>query len=188
MANGELSNNDVIDVKGGTAQADGTPLQIYPRNNPVTNNQLWEFVPSKENAGYFLIQSLLGNVAIHVKDGTAQARTALQVYEEDLNHKSQLWTVVPAPAEVQPFFYIQSLLGDFVIDVKGGQQLADGTPLQIYPKNNPLTHNQLWTLNTIKGNIFIPHIAISKSKTTNTGFNMAATGYFPADPLSITYQ
>jgi hypothetical protein len=64
----------------------------------VTNsdNQMWTFVPSSE-AGYYFIQSRLGDLVVDVEGASTKAGTHLDAYTKktsSANWNNQLWTFI----------------------------------------------------------------------------------------------
>jgi hypothetical protein len=90
-----------------------------------------------------IVSKLNGNV-IDILGGSSAAATPLDAYPRNTPFGSpdQLWNLVPDPLGTG-YFFIQSVMNGFVIDVLGNSP-APGTPLDAYPVKTSGTQNQLW--------------------------------------------
>jgi len=155
--------NLVIDIQGASTKP-GTLLDAYTKKttSPGWSNQLWEFVTSSFEGSY-LLQNSASNLVIDVqgastKDGTPlDAFTINEVGHSPLktNSANQLWTFLPS--KEAGYYFIQSSLGDLVIDVEGAST-NPGTHLDAYPQKitSPNWNNQLWTFVDEHGNSVTP--------------------------------
>jgi hypothetical protein len=201
-------SNLVIDIeekrlKNGEIPPAGTGLDVF--TNQGKDNQLWTFVQGPEaNPGFFLIRNPQSNLVIDIeekdlkKGETPPAGTELDVFTNQ-GKGNQLWQIVAGPSDKPNFFFIQSLLGDLVIDIeekhlKNGEIPPAGTGLDVF--TNQGKDNQLWTLKSAPGNSFDPKITsfltdiTLNSPSSGEVVSVSGTGYFPGATLSIvpTFQ
>jgi hypothetical protein len=151
----------VIDIQGASSNP-GTPLDVFTKKtkSPERDNQLWEFGTSTF-AGSFLLQNPATKLVIDVQGAKAKPGTALDAFTVKLigppplqtNAENQLWSFIPSP--VPGFFFIQSSLGDLVIDVEGAST-KPGTHLDAFTKKTGSPDNQLWTFVDENGNSVTP--------------------------------
>jgi len=153
----------VIDVEGASTKP-GTPLDAFTKKtkSPDWNNQLWQFVPSSFEGSY-LLQNPASGLVIDVQGASTKPGTPLDAFTIvrvgppplDTNATNQLWSF--PPSTVAGYYFIQSDLGNLVIDVEGAST-KPGTPLDAFTKKtkSPDWNNQLWTFVDEKGNNVTP--------------------------------
>jgi hypothetical protein len=154
--------NLVIDIQGASTKP-GTPLDAYTKKttSPDWNNQLWEFVTSHFEGSYVL-QNPASGLVIDVQGAKTNPGTPLDAYTLLLspppivaNPPNQLWTF--SASTEAGYYFIQSNLGDLVIDVEGAKTVP-GTHLDAYTMKtkSPDWDNQLWTFIDENGNSVTP--------------------------------
>ena len=140
-------NGFVLDITGSNT-APRTPIISYPINNPKSNNQLWERVPTgpKDSAGgqsqYFLKSRLNGYVMDIYGANTAPRTPIISYPQKSSGTNNQVWEIIEG--EVEGYFFITSLLNGYVLDITGAST-APKTPIISYPRKPSGTDNQLWT-------------------------------------------
>jgi hypothetical protein len=153
----------VIDVQEASTKP-GTPLDAYTQKTagPGWNNQLWKFVTSSFE-GYYVLQNPASGLVIDVQGDNTKPGTPLDAYTLKMvgspplvtNAENQLWSFIPS--SVPGYYFIQSKLGDLVIDVQGAST-KPGTLLDAYTKKttSPAWDNQLWTFTDEHGDSATP--------------------------------
>jgi hypothetical protein len=153
----------VIDIQGASTKP-GTQLDAFTKKtkSPDWNNQLWEFATSSF-AGYSLLQNPATKLVIDVSGASTKPGTPLDAFTVNTvgkppivtNSDNQMWMFVPSSEA--GYYFIQSRLGDLVIDVEGASTKA-GTHLDAYTKKTSSANwnNQLWTFIDEKGNSVTP--------------------------------
>ena len=142
-------NGNVIDILGASTVA-GTALDSYPQNSPVSDNQLWEFVPDPQGSGYYFIKSKLNGNVVDIEQASSnglQDGTPLDAYPQKTGGTvgqtdNQLWQFVKDPGG-SDYCFIMSRLNGNVIDIQGNSTKPT-TPLDSYPMKSSGTDNQLW--------------------------------------------
>lgn len=126
----------VLDITHGTLTP-GTPVQIYPTNQPPSPNQHWTLTSD----GYIENQST-PNLVLATKGGTVTLGAPVIVSSKNTPATpDQLWTLTSDG-------YIENKSNpDFVLDVKDGRLVAT-QPVQLWVKNTPVSPNQQWTLSS----------------------------------------
>ncbi len=121
----------VLDIPNSNRAA-GTLVSVYPKNSPMSYNQLW-FVSED---GY--IQSLLNGFVLDVLGGNTTAGTSVDLFPRNL-----------PPSPNQHWFfsgrYIYTALDGMVLDVSDSNSMP-GASVIVFPKNSPASINQQWTL------------------------------------------
>ena len=139
-------NGYVLDITGSN-KAPKTPIISYPINNPKSDNQLWQRVPTgpKDPAGgqsQYYIKSKLNGFVVDITGSNKAPETPIISYpENNPASNNQIWQI--EESDIEAYFYITSLLNGNVLDIKGGSK-APVTPIISYPKNSPTSDNQLW--------------------------------------------
>jgi len=155
------SGDLVIGLQDGSTRP-GTLLDAYTRKaeSPDRNYQLWEFVPSTFK-GYSLLRNPASGLVIDIHGASTKPGTPLNAFTIsnlgtpplETNSDHQVWEFVPSSEA--GFYFIQSGLGDLVVDVDGAG--ADrGTHLRAHWKKSSGTHHHLWTLVDEQGNCVVP--------------------------------
>jgi hypothetical protein len=132
--NSAMAHNLVLDVAGASSKA-GTPVVIYPVNEPTTPNQLWTL----DLDGY-ISSEMDTNLVLDAAGAVAEAGTPVHIWPRNSPPTAnQLWTLTSEG-------YIASNMNpNLVLDVPSANS-TPGNHLQIYPKNNPSTSNQIWSI------------------------------------------
>jgi hypothetical protein len=117
--------NLVIDIQGASTKP-GTALDAFTKKStsPDWNNQLWQFVASSV-AGSYLLQNPASNLVIDVQGASTKPGTPLDAFTLkklgplplQSNAPNQLWAFLPSSEA--GYYFIQSNLGNLVIDVEG---------------------------------------------------------------------
>jgi Ricin-type beta-trefoil lectin domain-like len=143
----------VIDIKESSTKP-GTELDAYTKKttSPDWNNQLWTFVTSISEEGYYVLKNPASKLVIDVQENSTTPGTLLDAYTLKVlgtpplqtNAPNQMWSFMPS--SVPNYYFIQSNLGDLVIDVQR-DSTKPGTLLDAYTKKttSPGWNNQLWT-------------------------------------------
>jgi hypothetical protein len=155
------SGDLVIGLQDGSTRP-GTLLDAFTRKaeSPDRNYQLWEFVPSTFK-GYSLLRNPASGLVIDIQGASTKPGTPLKAFTIsnlgtpplDTNSDHQVWEFVPSSEA--GFYFIQSGLGDLVVDVNGAAG-DTGAHLSAHWKKSSGTHHQLWTLVDEKGEIVTP--------------------------------
>lgn len=179
----KLDPGSVIDKKMHSGPSVG--LQVFPVNQPETDNQLWKFIPDPAGSGFYFIKSKVGLYVIDVKGGKASDRgTPLQIHIQNESgfDDNQLWEFVPDPIG-SGYYLIKSKLGDYVIEIKGGSA-APHTPLQVFPQGAPgPTDNQLWICRPGPEGSFSPKITLLAADSS--GIRIAGDGFVALNRISL---
>ena len=140
----------------------GTLLDAFTRKaeGPDRNYQLWEFVHSTFK-GYSLLRNPASGLVIDIQGASSKSGTPLKAFTIsnvgapplDINSDHQVWEFVPSSEA--GFYFIQSGLGDLVVDLNGAAG-GTGAPLSAHWKKSNGPHHQLWTLVDEKGEIVTP--------------------------------
>ena len=118
-------------------------------------------------SSHFFIQSKLGDLVIDIQGAKTKPGTLLDVFTKKTKSpdwNNQLWTFV-TPDFLPNFYFIQSKLGELVIDIQGastkpGALLDAFTPKTKYPD----VTNQLWTfVPTYRGDEFTGYYFIQSA-------------------------
>jgi hypothetical protein len=150
-----------VDIQNSQADigTSGTPIIAQTKNNPPTNNQLWQFVPEGNNGGYGYIQSALpgvntGNRPLVLDIQYARSTDRTPVVAAAKNNpptNNQFWQFVPDGTD-DGYGYIISKLprergGSLVLDIPDANSAAR-TKLIVSHENNPTgqppSPNQAW--------------------------------------------
>lgn len=181
----KLDPASVIDSRMRSGPSVG--LQVFPANQPESDNQLWQFVPDPRGTRFCLLKSKLGLYVVDVKGGKASDRgTPLQIHVQNESgfDDNQLWDFVPDPAG-SGYFFIKSKLGDFVIDVKGASA-APHTPLQLYPQKPPgLTQGQLWICRPSLASSFHPSVTVQAGDASD--IRLSGEGFVALGRISVSH-
>jgi len=181
----KLDLGSVIDKKMHSGPSVG--LQVFPVNQPETDNQLWKFIPDPAGSGFYFIKSKVGLYVIDVKGGKASDRgTPLQIHIQNESgfDDNQLWEFVPDPIG-SGYYLIKSKLGDYVIEIKGGSA-APHTPLQVFPQGAPgQTDNQLWVCRPGPEGSFSPKITLLAADSS--GIRISGDGFVALNRISLWY-
>ncbi|QXV63796.1 RICIN domain-containing protein [Mucilaginibacter sp. 21P] len=124
------NNTSVLDVPG-SATADGTKVNLWIANNPLSNNQKWRF--TSVGSGYYKIQPLNAiTKALDVESSGTADGTKVQIYTDN-GTNAQKWLV----KNVGNGYYTLSPANapSSCLDVPGGKT-TNGTVLQIYTANS----------------------------------------------------
>jgi Ricin-type beta-trefoil lectin domain-like len=184
-----LGHSLVIDVQGAIDKA-GTLLDSYPQKLTSNKNQLWSFVrgPASQPGSFFIQSQMSKKLVIDIQGAKTKPGTPLDAWtKKSRNNKNQLWRSVPGPFNSPYYFFLQSLLGDLVIDVYGARTEKD-TPLDAWTMKSKNHRNQLWTLESAPGNVIEPYITKVVPDAAYTGIIVSGKGFFPLFPLWYSYQ
>ena len=185
LINTKLDPGSVIDSRMQTGPI--VDLQVYPANQPETDNQLWQFVADPRGTRFCLLKSKRGLYVIDVKGGKASVRgTPLQIHVQNESgfDDNQLWEFLPDPAGSGDFF-IKSRLGDFAINVKGGS-VAPRTPLQLFPQKPPgQAASQLWSFRPSLANSFDPSVTVQPGDAAT--IRLSGEGFVALARISVSY-
>jgi hypothetical protein len=149
---------DIQDSQADTGTS-GTPIITQAKNNPPTNNQLWQFMPEGTNGGYGYIQSALPGVntgnrplVLDIQYARSTDRTPVVVAaKNNPPTDNQLWQLVPDGTN-DGYSYLISKLpreagGSLVLDIPDANSAAR-TKLIVSQENNPTgqqaSPNQIW--------------------------------------------
>jgi RHS repeat-associated protein len=111
-----------------------------------TENQLWQLVPDPAGSGYSFIQSKLNGYVIDILNGSTQPQAPLDAYpQKTTGTDNQLWRLIPDPA-FPGYFFIQSKLNGYMIDIPYGSNSQPQAPLDASPLTTTSLDNQLWRL------------------------------------------
>ena len=146
----KLQGNHVIHIKG-SHNASGTPLEAAKQNPAPHPFQLWELIDSPISGFKYIQNPHTGLVIdIHEAHGPTPpppSGTKLDAHTKESatnNFNNQLWKLVEDGSS--GWYYIESLVNGYVIDVKGGSTAA-GAPLDASTRNPPAhSTRQLWKL------------------------------------------
>jgi hypothetical protein len=183
---------DIEEAKSPTPKP-GTPLDAYTQKSTNNENQLWSFVASSSDPGFFFIKSELDGFVIDIQGGKTPPApgTVLDAFtQKSSGFGNQLWEVIPDGSNSE-YFFLRSQLGDFVIDIQGGAAAPKpGTALDAFPQKTSNNGNQLWTLVSAPGNSFkaqIPKIAVN-IPLDPPGFIVYGTGFYPGSQVAVTFN
>lgn len=119
-----LNTDMAVDVPGGS-HVPARQLQIYDQNYTTA-----QVINLEYKNGYYIIHIVNSNMVFDVKGG--KAKDSVAVIQYPYNGKdNQKWEIINAGGG---YFYIKSALGDYYLDVAGGNP-SKGTKLQIYHGN-----------------------------------------------------
>jgi hypothetical protein len=135
---------NVIDVRDAST-ALGAGLDAFPQNDPVSDNQLWTFIPDPAGSGYYFIASKLNGNVIDIKGASTAPGTLLDAYsQKPAGTDNQLWCFVADPLG-SGYCFIVSKLNSNAIDIQNAST-APGTALDAFPVKLTQYENQLWTV------------------------------------------
>jgi hypothetical protein len=187
-------------LKKGEIPPATTALDAFTTKKTDNDNQLWTFVPGP-NPGYFFIQNPASNLVIDISEKglkagqTPPANTDLDAFtmkaSDNPNNANQLWELLAGPADKPDYFFLRSLMGDLVVDIretglKKGEIPPAATALDAF--TNKGGDNQLWTLKSAPGNSFKPKLTgftpvIELTTAAKSYVTVAGTGFRPGATL-----
>jgi len=128
----------------------------------------------------FFIQSQLGDYVIDIEGGstTPKVGTNLDAFtKKSSNNTNQQWEFTPASGN-PGYFFIKSVLGNYVIDIEGGGTAPKaGTLLDVFTQKSSNNGNQLWT--SVAGPAAHPGFFFIKSALGNYVIDIAGGGTAP---------
>lgn len=115
---------------------------IYLRTETNTANQVWRF--QKQSDGAYVISSCKDGKALEMYQGKTDIKNNVSACSEFWGGNYQQWYLIP---QGSGYIFLSKHYTDLnrVMDLEGGS-IADGTPIQIYERNN--TDAQIWSVYT----------------------------------------
>ncbi|HEX3640155.1 MAG TPA: RICIN domain-containing protein [Ktedonobacteraceae bacterium] len=142
-----------LDIQDGLRtkpSVDGIPIIAYTKDNPPTDNQLWQFADKNSISGCSYIQNKSkSGLVLDIKGAknTATAGTPVVAFGKNPSRPpNQLWKFVSNGKNDGPqgqYGYIQNCKSGLVLDISGSSTDLR-TPLVVFPKNQSITPNQTW--------------------------------------------
>jgi hypothetical protein len=129
-----LGLNLVMDVLGGVA-AEGTAVDIFLQNKPLSNNQTWSFIPAASNPGYFYSEPIgRFRPGCHSREGDGR-NAARNLAEGSRDHKQPALDGGTGTTFATTFFPYPKCAWRFC-NRREGRKPRSGTLLQIYTNKN----------------------------------------------------
>ncbi|MFN8446941.1 MAG: LamG-like jellyroll fold domain-containing protein [Caldilineaceae bacterium] len=124
----------VLDINGGKSDL-GTAVIAYPKNDPVSPNQLW-YVNSDGS-----LQSKLNGFLLDLLGFNTAAGAPLGIWSRNVPaSNNQLWNRID---QGNGYFTIQSRLNNYLVDTASANAAAQ---VVMQPQGNPLPSSQQWRL------------------------------------------
>ena len=155
-----------VDIPGGSA-ADSTAIQLYSGNS----SKAQQFTFTRQSDGSYEIVNVNSGKALDVRNAVAENNAIVQQYSRN-NSQTQRWFIRDSGAG----YYLQSALGNWVLDLSGGNT-ADGAAIRLYAPNG--TASQLFVVSssdvsiTTGVSMIITSVANKKLVTDVTGASTA---------------
>ena len=129
-----------VDIPGGSA-ADSTAIQLYSGNS----SKAQQFTFTRQSDGSYEIVNVNSGKALDVRNGVAENNAIVQQYSRN-NSRAQRGFILESGAG----YYLQSALGNWVLDLSGGNT-ANGAAIRLYMPNG--TASQLFVVSSSDINI-----------------------------------
>lgn len=124
-----------VDIPSGSA-ADSTVIQLYSGNG----SKAQQFTFTRQSDESYEIVNVNSGKALDVRNGVAENNAIVQQYSRN-NSQTQRWFIRDSGAG----YYLQSALGNWVLDLSGGNT-ADGAAIRLYAPNG--TASQLFVVSS----------------------------------------
>ncbi len=155
-----------VDIPSGSA-ADSTVIQLYSGNA----SKAQQFTFTRQSDESYEIVNVNSGKALDVRNGVAENNAIVQQYSRN-NSQAQRWFIRDSGAG----YYLQSALGNWVLDLSGGNT-ADDAAIRLYAPNG--TASQLFVVSssdvsiTTGVSMIITSVANKKLVTDVTGASTA---------------